>query len=427
MSENDLNFFLNYLFDIGLIDNNNFQNLYNLYLNLCKHTMNNNFINTMCATLMYFFNNMSEEQQKFSSLNLILKYLQNNKEKALNKLNNIIGKIVQNIKIKVIEKLNKWNLENQKLKLDNYNNSYNDNNNKHFKRPNYSKRKQQNSIKENSKGTIDDNYNNSSNLNQTKSILLETSWDKKEREEYEQCTFEPTINKRVYSQPNLRKKIPVYQRLYNYNNKYENKKQMKINEIEKIENEKLSFRPIIKSSQGKFKNQINKKFEERQKMFFDKKDKHKEELIGKLDKDFNKQYSFSPKVNSGKNIENYYLNNFQLSSPVFKRLYEDDQKRRIKNLKYINELNNKINEQCNSINKDVTLVDYEKIEELYNQYKNKPFIIQKVKEKVENDEGCTFQPYLNKNNLYADKVKSNFYERKYSFLIVKKLYSQNGK
>ena len=451
MSVNDLNFFLNYLFDIGLIDNNNFQNLYNLYLNLCKHTMNNNFINTMCATLMYFFNNMSEEQQKYSSLNLILKYLQNNKEKALNKLNNIIEKILQNIKLKTLEKLNKWNLENQKLKIENYNNSYNENNNKHFNRPNYSKRKQQNSIKENSKFIIDQNYNNSSNLNQTKTILLETSWDKKEREEYEQCTFEPTINKRVYSQPNLRKKIPVYQRLYNYNNKYENKKQMKINEIEKIENEKLSFRPIIKSSQGKFKNQINKKFEERQKMFFDKKDKHKEELIGKLDKDFYKQYSFSPKVNSGKNIENYYLNNFQLSSPVFKRLYEDDQKRRIKNLKYINDFNNKINEQCNSINKEATLVDYEKIEELYNQYKNKPFIIQKVKEKVENDEGCTFQPYLNKNNLYADKVKSNFYERNMNTLFskqkfiddynlreeekirnmqyssFKRLYSQNGK
>ena len=137
MSENDLNFFLNYLFDIGLIDNNNFQNLYNLYLNLCKHTMNNNFINTMCATLMYFFNNMSEEQQKYSSLNLILKYLQNNKEKALNKLNNIIEKILQNIKLKTLEKLNKWNLENQKLKIENYNNSYNENNNKHFNRTNY--------------------------------------------------------------------------------------------------------------------------------------------------------------------------------------------------------------------------------------------------------------------------------------------------
>ena len=219
----------------------------------------------------------------------------------------------------------------------------------------------------------------------------------------------------------------------------------------KIENETLSFRPIIKSTRGKFKNQINKKFEERQKIFFDKKDKHKEELIGKLDKDFNKQYSFSPKVNSGKNIENYYLNNFNLSSPVFKRLYEDDQKRRIKNLKYINDINNKINEQCNSINKDVTLVDYEKIEELYNQYKNKPVIIQKIKEKIQNDEGCTFQPYLNKNNLYSDKVKSNFYERNMNTLFskqkfiddynmreeekirnmqynnFKKLYSQNGK
>ena len=423
MSENDLNYFLNYLYDIGLIDNNTFGYLYNTYLNLYKHTMNNNFINTMCATLIYFFNNMNEEQQKFSSLNLILKYFQNNKEKALNKLKNIIDKILHNIKLKTLEQLNKWNLglRNPKLKIENYNNNYNDNN-KYFRRPNTSKRRQQNSLKENSKFTIDENYNSSSNLNQTKSILLETSWDKKEREEYEKCTFEPSINKRVNSQPNLRKKIPVYQRLYNYNNKYENKKQMKINEIEKIENEKSSFRPNIINPPEEFKKKVKKKFEERQKIFFDNKYKHKEKLLGKLDKDFNKNYSFSPKVNSGRKIENYYINYFQLSSPVFKRLYEDDYKRRLRNKKYINELNNKIDEQCNSISKDISTVDYEKIEELYNQYKNKAINYQKVKEKVEFDEGCTFKPYLNKNNFYSDKVKSDFYERNMNTLFSKQKF-----
>ena len=409
MSEGNLNDFLNYLKKIGLIEDYTFQFLYNIYLNLTKHSMNNNFTNSMCATLLYFFNNMTEEQQKYSSFNLITNYFKNKKEKSINKLNNIIEKIIIKKKKELFHKLNRFNNENKGKKIENLKKQLNNSNSKR-------QNPKINILDENNNNTLN-NYNKKNNK-----IILETSWDKKEREEYEKCTFEPTINKRVNSQPNIKKKISVYQRLYNYNNKYENKKQMKINEIEKIENEKSSFRPNIINPPEEFKKKVKKKFEERQKIFFDNKYKHKEKLLGKLDKDFNKNYSFSPKVNSGRKIENYYINYFQLSSPVFKRLYEDDYKRRLRNKKYINELNNKIDEQCNSISKDISTVDYEKIEELYNQYKNKAVNYQKVKEKVEFDEGCTFKPYLNKNNFYSDKVKSDFYERNMNTLFSKQKF-----
>ena len=409
MSEGNLNDFLNYLKKIGLIEDYTFQFLYNIYLNLTKHSMNNNFTNSMCATLLYFFNNMTEEQQKYSSFNLITNYFKNKKEKSINKLNNIIEKIIIKKKKELFHKLNRFNNEKKVKKIENLKKQLNNSNSKR-------QNPKINILDENNNNTLN-NYNKKNNK-----IILETSWDKKEREEYEKCTFEPTINKRVNSQPNIKKKISVYQRLYNYNNKYENKKQMKINEIEKIENEKSSFRPNIINPPEEFKKKVKKKFEERQKIFFDNKYKHKEKLLGKLDKDFNKNYSFSPKVNSGRKIENYYINYFQLSSPVFKRLYEDDYKRRLKNKKYINELNNKIDEQCNSISKDISTVDYEKIEELYNQYKNKAINYQKVKEKVEFDEGCTFKPYLNKNNFYSDKVKSDFYERNMNTLFSKQKF-----
>ena len=409
MSEGNLNDFLNYLKKIGLIEDYTFQFLYNIYLNLTKHSMNNNFTNSMCATLLYFFNNMTEEQQKYSSFNLITNYFKNKKEKSINKLNNIIEKIIIKKKKELFHKLNRFNNENKGKKIENLKKQLNNSNSKR-------QNPKINILDENNNNTLN-NYNKKNNK-----IILETSWDKKEREEYEKCTFEPTINKRVNSQPNIKKKISVYQRLYNYNNKYENKKQMKINEIEKIENEKSSFRPNIINPPEEFKKKVKKKFEERQKIFFDNKYKHKEKLLGKLDKDFNKNYSFSPKVNSGRKIENYYINYFQLSSPVFKRLYEDDYKRRLRNKKYINELNNKIDEQCNSISKDISTVDYEKIEELYNQYKNKAINYQKVKEKVEFDEGCTFKPYLNKNNFYSDKVKSDFYERNMNTLFSKQKF-----
>ena len=35
----------------------------------------------------------------------------------------------------------------------------------------------------------------------------------------------------------------------------------------------------------------------------------------------------------------------------------------------------------------------------------------KIKEKIEFEEGLTFQPYINKNNIYYNKIKNDFFER----------------
>ena len=71
----------------------------------------------------------------------------------------------------------------------------------------------------------------------------------------------------------------------------------------------------------------------------------------------------------------------------------------------------KINEQCNSIQHSNSCVDYNKIDELYNQYKTKIEKRQKIKEKLEFEEGITFHPYVNKNNNYYNKIKNDFFER----------------
>ena len=215
---------------------------------------------------------------------------------------------------------------------------------------------------------------------------------------------------------------PFYERLYNYNKIYKNKKDNKINEKEKKENEINSFKPKIISTPEKYRTKSKNSFEERQKLYFDNKKKNQQKLIGEINKDYNKNCSFTPKVNTGKKIDNYYLKNNDLLSPVHLRLYEDDQRRRNKKLQSVNNYNLKINEDCNSKSKEVPLVDYEKIEELYNQYKNKPLVIQKIKKKVENEEGITFQPDISKNNLYYDKIKSDFYERNMQILSMKQKF-----
>jgi hypothetical protein len=73
----------------------------------------------------------------------------------------------------------------------------------------------------------------------------------------------------------------------------------------------------------KYRIKSKNSFEDRQKLYFDNKYKHQQKLINKIDKDFKKNCSFTPKIN----IDNYYLKNNVLSSPVHLRLYEDEQKR----------------------------------------------------------------------------------------------------
>ena len=376
MDDNVVKNFFEYLENIGLIDNMNKRNLFNVYCNIFQNSNDKNFSTVMFETLLYFFNNFDEEQKKFSSLNLIIKYFSNQKENKIPE-NNYIQKESKSQSMKQLIQSN----NNNKIK-PNKNNQNNSSSNLRNK----------NSLKRNNKS------NNLTNSN----LLLETSWDKKEREEFEKCTFEPEINKRINTAINPN--VPIYERLYSYNKIYKQNKELKINEKEKKENEQNSFKPKILTPE-KYKTKNN--FEHRQKLYLNNKNKHHAKLVGQIEKNFNKNCSFSPKINS-KKIDVLNINNKNNETPVHLRLYEDVQKRKNKNLNLMNNL--KTNEQSNVIDKENPLVDYEKIEELYNQYKNKPLILQKMKEKFDNEEGITFQPFIIKNYLY-DKVKSDFYQR----------------
>ena len=107
------------------------------------------------------------------------------------------------------------------------------------------------------------------------------------------------------------------------------------------------------STPQKYRIKSKNSFEDRQKLYFDNKNKHQQKLINKIDKDFQKNCSFTQKIN----IDNYYLKNNDLTSPVHLRLYEDEQKRRNKKL---NNYNSKL---IKIIIQREKLVDYEKIEE----------------------------------------------------------------
>ena len=50
----------------------------------------------------------------------------------------------------------------------------------------------------------------------------------------------------------------------------------------------------------------------------------------------------------------------------------------------------------------------------------------KIKEKIEFEEGLTFQPYVNKNNIYYNKIKNDFFERNNQLIDSKNKFIQDN-
>ena len=229
MSEMILESFYNYLINIGMININSVNQLNKIFHEVISKNPNIDFQNAMSASLMFFLNHMTEEQQKYTSLNLIIKFLENNYLEKIKKLKNIFYIKSKISKLKLHNFFYKWKKKNEINKSSSTLNS-NKKSNTLFK-----------IYKDNSTHKI----NSKSNLIKNSSIPQEASWITKEKESLSHCTFNPNINKnkiRLNSQPN--KNISVFERLYEYNQKYSAKKQLKQVEYENIKNSQLTFKPL---------------------------------------------------------------------------------------------------------------------------------------------------------------------------------------
>ena len=380
MSEYILELFLNYLLDIGMIDLDTGNQLNEIFLEIIYNDSNIDFQNAMYATLMIFLNNMSEEQQKFTSFNLIIRFFEKNVLERANKLKNIFFIISKLEKLKLYKYLNKWKMHsiNKTINL-----SFSQSKNQSYK-----KAKPLISLyKSNSLSRMNNKKENSQKKN---SLIKEASWITKEKESLSHCTFNPSINKnknRLNSQPNVKNGISVFDRLYEYNQKYSAKKQIKQVEYDNIKSNELTFQPLksISSNNFYFRNRNkNLNFEERQKNFIENKLIHKNKIENELNDDFHRECYFNPKIfeiEKFKNVDKM-KNGYEINIPAHKRLYNDVERRRNKNQKIINDYNIKINEQSNSIQHSNSCVDYNKIDELYNDYKIKNEKKKKLKKKL---------------------------------------------
>ena len=109
------------------------------------------------------------------------------------------------------------------------------------------------------------------------------------------------------------------------------------------------------------------------------------------------------------NKKQSFQNNNQIT--VYNRLFEDGKNRNKKQREKKLEQEKQLNDLSNQISGYKKKVDYNRINKLYeNKEKNKSF--EKTKKKVENEEGLTFRPFINKSE-YTKRIYSNFMERNY--------------
>ena len=294
---------------------------------------------------------------------------------------------------------------------------------------------------------------------------FQTSLALKEQKELMECTFIPKINnsskrknietfddsiinkkkcdesssKRNSCKDNKNVSYEIFEKLHNDKIFYKNKINMSKEKYDINFKKENTFKPKIYSNSFNLKYaKKSKSFNERQKLFIEKKEKNSEKMKKLMDENWAQLCPFVPEVNivqssnNPKNdIENendqkkYNTTRLQnkTNSP-FARLYEDSLNRNLRQMERQKNYDDYIACMANIINKNTNSVDYEKLNELYANKKKKD-IIKKIKKKVEDEEGITFKPDIYINECIKN-VNSDFFERNQKFLKDKQNFIENS-
>lgn len=269
---------------------------------------------------------------------------------------------------------------------------------------------------------------NISKKDNSKNKLL-TSLESKELEDLKECTFKPRINnilissmKQSRSQTKNKSRDnteSIFERLYKDEEKNKLSKELRTIDREYTIGKKFSFTPNINCKlKNIYRYQQHKNFAQRQREYMEKIDKKREDLRGKIDSEFDLICSFNPKITNEKGeyyiIKNKKKEKNMAKSSVFRRLYKDVEKRQELREQKEKENIDKFNEMANYLTLDKKVNDTSLIERLFDNRKED--IINKTREKVEKEEGITFQPDIGDND-YIQNINSNFMERNEDWII----------
>ena len=439
----------------------------NIFNNIASKYLNNQNINNN-KDQKENNDNISEYKDNISKYNIVnidnnedvekknISKFEEEKEK-MNKSNQNNSISFGNIILK--NNFNSENNKNNKIKSNNFKNKNNNNKNKEknvinsyiYKNNNKNINQIKKQVNINSYKTINtnnirkqtnrsqyntNNNNNSSIRNSNTKNNLHTSLEEKEIKELKECTFKPKINnpqkrfKRILSQNDINSSLIIkknvennqkreeeiqfrFEKLYKDNEKYKLSKEMKALEFEHMMSRNTPFIPNIKQKLKKrlFKTRQKSEgnFEDRQKEYLNKKNKHSAEIKNKINSDFEELCSFNPKITNDKGEYYQFTIKEKINNkPVFTRLYEDVKNRKNVQIKRENDKYNKIMDLSNIMNPQKNF-NYETINRLH-ENKGKKDVVDKTRKKVEEEEGVTFKPYISENSYYRG-VNGNFYQR----------------
>ena len=480
----EINFY-EYLINIGLINKETFSNLILEYHNKFS---DNNFSENMKDLLVNFLDNLSKEEKNYMSINLIKNYLESLKTKKFDKLKSIYFKLEEKLLFKKLKYLSKWKIqscmgangENEtiqnfkkindtinkiNIKIKRYRNasveldSYRTLKSESIRIKSKKKIKNVSLLQNESTTKKYDSTKDSVNFNKNFNKKIEekpTFRTLKEQEELKECTFSPKINnysninrnkensEAISKESNNKRLFDIFYKLHNDKLIYLNKIKYNKEKYEKKLREENTFRPKIynNNSFSKKLNKSNQTFEERQKIYLEKKEKNSEKIKQELDNNFSEICSFVPEVNTIKNslsksriiknepnsemknsevILDYYSSRtgdgtiISKHKSPFLRLYEESKNRNLRQKSREKEYKYNLKKMANiSCKKQLNEVDYEKLKELY-LYDKKRDIIKRTKQKVENEEGITFRPDIFYNKSLKN-ITSGFYERNEKFI-----------
>ena len=428
--------------------NNNLKNF--------EHTINNSMLkmnhNLNISTNPDLYNRNNNNNYSFNDISLgdyNYSYDTKNKrkfEQELNKTysNNYYKKnnnIYQNDSYNYIQNyLNKTNSSIKPPSHDYYsgNNSAFANNNNNYNN-NYSTIKSSsNPLKAKTKVNLD-YISNLSKIKTEHNLIPErtTEYIKEQQELKNFCTFKPKINKS--SSFSRYSNIPYKRssdRLYLDSKNRLARKELESLKKSSLESKQNTFKPkFISSSVKKVKSDFDKRLKEFE---INKKNKIKK-ISEDLEEEQKQQYTFSPKINDPNNSgrkNNYYIDSISNYStvnknkvsknsknnrhqiPVYKRLYNENKNKLLRQERREKEEMDKIRKNSSKISEgnNNNLLDRKKIEELYNDYKFKQMRLKLKKEEIEKEQGITFQPELISEKKYYDKINPDFYQREKIFL-----------
>ena len=194
-----------------------------------------------------------------------------------------------------------------------------------------------------------------------------------------------------------------------------------------LESKQNTFQPKFISSSVK---KIKSDFEQRLKDFENTKKNNIKKISADIEKEQKLQFTFSPKINEppiNKRDDNSISNNSKTISlnqstiskrkkiPVYKRLYNDNKDKKLRQEERVKEEIQKIKKNS-SKSTEGSNFDTKKIEELYNDYKTQKSRLKIKQEQIKKEQGITFKPELISKKKYYDKINPDFYEREKQFL-----------